>query len=72
MQKDLDQKGCLVVYFSAEDEDINPEDVEYTDILLACARHLEGLKHADSQPVLNWLKDRWQMLNDVLQLADVE
>lgn len=57
-----------MVYFSAEDEDINPEDVEYTDILLACTRHLlEGLKTADPKPVLNWLKDRWQALSDILQ-----
>jgi hypothetical protein len=39
LQKDLEEKGCKGVYFSAEDEDINPEDVEYTDILLACTRH---------------------------------
>lgn len=68
LQRNLDQKGCLVVYFSAEDEDINPEDVEYTDILLACTRHLlEGLKTADPKPVLGWLSDRWQALNAVLQ-----
>lgn len=68
LQKDLDEKGCFVIYFSAEDEDINPEDVEYADILLACTRHLlEGLKMADPQPVLSWLKDRWQGLSDILQ-----
>jgi len=68
LQKDLDQKDCFVIYFSAEDEDINPEDVEYADILLACTRHLlEGLKAADPQPVLSWLKERWKTINDILQ-----
>lgn len=68
LTQDLEQKGCMVVYFSAEDEDINPEDVEYADILLACTRHLlEGLRIADPKPVLNWLKERWQALQDVMQ-----
>jgi len=68
LQKDLDRKGFFTVYFSAEDEDINPEDVEYADILLACTRHLlEGLHQADSSPVLNWLRERWQALNDILK-----
>ncbi|MBC7969818.1 MAG: BrnT family toxin [Verrucomicrobia bacterium] len=32
LQAELDKRGCFVVYFAAEDGDINPEDVEYTDI----------------------------------------
>jgi len=68
LQADLDKKGCFVVYFAAEDGDINPEDVEYTDILLACTRHLlEGLKSVDPEPISHWLRDRWQALNAVLQ-----
>jgi hypothetical protein len=56
------------VYFAAEDTDINPEDVEYTDILLACTRHLlEELRNVDPNPVLSWLRDRWQALTAVLQ-----
>lgn len=67
----LENKGCTVVYFSAEDEDVNPEDVEYTDILLACTRHLlEQVKEADPKPVLSWLRERGQVLKDVL-LMDV-
>lgn len=72
LQQDLNRKGCTVVYFSAEDEDVNPQDVEYTDILLACARHLlEDLKQAaqqsDATPVLDWLRDRAQALSEILQ-----
>ena len=69
LQKDLDEKGFFVVYFAAEEEDIDPEDVQYTDILLACTRNiLTALKDiADSQPVLNWLNERWDNLKDILQ-----
>lgn len=68
LKADLEQKGCYVVYFAAEDTDINPEDVEYTDILLACTRHLlEELRNVDPNPVLSWLRDRWQALMAVLQ-----
>jgi hypothetical protein len=71
LKQDLERKGCTVVYFSAEDEDVNPEDVEYTDILLACTRHLlEGVKEADPKPVLSWLNERAQDLKAVL-LTDV-
>jgi hypothetical protein len=71
LKQDLENKGCTVVYFSAEDEDVNPEDVEYTDILLACTRHLlEGVKEADPKPVLSWLRERGQALQDVL-LTDI-
>jgi hypothetical protein len=71
LKQDLENKGCTVVYFSAEDEDVNPEDVEYTDILMACTRHLlEGVKEADPQPVLSWLRERGQALQDVL-LTDI-
>ncbi len=71
LKQDLEQKGCTVVYFSAEDEDVNPEDVEYTDILLACTRHLlEQVKQADPKPVLSWLRERGQTLKEVL-LTDI-
>jgi hypothetical protein len=69
LQKDLDEKGFFVVYFAADEADIDPEDVQYTDILLACTRNiLTALKDiADSQPVLNWLNERWDNLKDLLQ-----
>jgi AAA ATPase domain len=71
LKQDLENKGCTVVYFSAEDEDVNPEDVEYTDILLACTRHLlEQVKEADPIPVLSWLRERGQILKEVL-LTDI-
>ncbi|MDJ0676209.1 MAG: ATP-binding protein [Calothrix sp. MO_167.B42] len=71
LQEFLDNNGCFVVYFPADEQDIEPEDAQYTDILLACTRHLiEGLKNANPAPLLNWLKSRWQDLQD-LALAEV-
>jgi len=67
LKQDLETKGCTVVYFSAEDQDINPEDVEYTDILIACTRHLlETVQEADPRPVLSWFQERKQVLEDLL------
>ena len=56
----LEEQKFYVVYFAADEEDIDPEDAQYTDILLACTRHLlEDLKNsANPAPLLNWLKDR--------------
>lgn len=67
LQKYLHDQGYFVVYFAADKTDIEPEDTEYTDILLASTRHvLEGLKDiAKPDPLLNWLKSRWQSLKDL-------
>ena len=70
LKADLEQKGCFVVYFAAvgDDGDIDPQDVQYTDILLACTRHLlEELKTADPQPLINWFRERGKALYDVGQ-----
>ena len=67
LEQHLDQQGCFVVYFPADEEDIDPEDAQYTDILLACTRHLlERLKdRTDPASLLNWLNERWQDLKDL-------
>jgi hypothetical protein len=74
LKRDLENHGCLVVYFAAvgDNEDIDPEDAQYTDILLASTRHLlEGLKDADPRPLLSWLKGRWDSLQS-LALTEVQ
>ncbi|MEW6499107.1 MAG: ATP-binding protein, partial [Cyanobacteriota bacterium] len=67
LKKSLEEKKVYVVYFAADEEDIEAEDAQYTDILLACTRHiLEDLqKSANTEPLRNWLKDRWQELQDL-------
>lgn len=69
LQKYLDEQSFFVVYFAADEEDIDPEDVQYTDILLACTRNiLAAFKDkSNSQAILNWLKERWKDLNYLLQ-----
>lgn len=70
----LEEHGCFVVHFAADAEDVDPQDAEYTDILLACTRHLlEALlpkTKADPQPLMNWLHDRWSSLKE-LALTEV-
>ncbi|TAE61536.1 MAG: ATP-binding protein [Nostocales cyanobacterium] len=69
----LEARKFYVVYFAADEEDIDSEDAQYTDILLACTRRLlQDLKTiGDPQPVLNWLKERWQDLKD-LALTEIQ
>lgn len=63
----LEKNHCFVVYFQADQEDIDSEDTQYTDILLACTRHLlEDLEGcANSDPLINWLKSRWESLRQL-------
>ena len=72
LKKYLEENQCFVVYFSADKEDIDSEDAQYTDILLACTRHLlQDLRDNNPDPILHWLKDRWQELQE-LALTTVE
>ncbi|MFB2974999.1 hypothetical protein [Microseira sp. BLCC-F43] len=64
----LEAQKIYVVYFAADEEDIAPEEPQYTDILLACTRHLfQELRNANPQPLLNWLRDCWDDLKDLLE-----
>ena len=69
LKQDLEKQKFYVVYFAADEEDIQSEDAEYTDILLACTRHiLEELKNsANPNLLLNWLKNRWEDIKDLAQ-----
>ena len=61
-----------MVYFAADEGDIDPEDAQYMDILIACTRHLlENLKQADRRIFLPWLEARWQDLTD-LALTEIK
>lgn len=67
----LEQQRYFVVYFAADEQDIEPQDAEYADILFACTRHLvEAIKLKNHNPLLNWMKDRWESLKD-LALTEV-
>ncbi|MDY6936938.1 MAG: SAV_2336 N-terminal domain-related protein [Cyanobacteriota bacterium] len=67
LKKYLEDRNHVVVYFAADEEDISVQDAQYTDILLACARHLlEELSHANPEPILNWFKGGLWNLQDVM------
>ncbi|MBD2388772.1 AAA family ATPase [Cylindrospermum sp. FACHB-282] len=73
LKKYLEEREFYVVYFAADEEDIDSEDAQYTDILLACTRRLlKDLREiGNPKPVVNWLKDRWQELKD-LALTEIQ
>jgi AAA ATPase domain len=72
LKKYLEERKCHVVYFAADEGDIDPEDAQYTDILIACTRHLlENLKDADRRLFLPWLEARWKDLVD-LALTEIK
>ena len=67
LKKYLEDQKFYVVYFAADAEDIQSEDAQYTDILLACTRHLlEDLNQsANPNRLLEWIKQRIQELKDL-------
>ncbi|MDJ0714373.1 MAG: AAA family ATPase [Prochloraceae cyanobacterium] len=67
LKKFLEEKNFYVVYFAADEEDIQSQDAQYTDILLACTRHLlEDLNQsANPNPLLEWVKNRVEELKDL-------
>lgn len=67
LQASLKEKGYRVVYFAAEESDIDPEDVQYTDILLACTRNLLNALKGDETRIKSWLRSRKTELMDALQ-----
>ncbi|MGD2182099.1 ATP-binding protein [Lusitaniella coriacea] len=67
LQGYLRQHDFFVVYFAADEEDVDTEDTEYTDILLACTKHLlRQLKNTNAQPLRDWLRRFWDDIKDVL------
>jgi hypothetical protein len=66
LKQHLEDNGCFVVYFDAGPS-MNTIDIEYTDILLSCTEHLTlAIRDAYSQPILDWLKARWNSIKDFL------
>lgn len=62
----LEQQKYFVISFAADEEDIEPQDADYLDILFAFARHLtEKIKLQKGNPLLNWLKFQWDSLKDL-------
>jgi hypothetical protein len=60
----LQQQNYFVVYFAADQDDIEPQDTEYADILFACTRQLfQQIQLNETQnPLWQWAKGRWAEL----------
>jgi hypothetical protein len=67
LKKTLEQDGYRVVYFAAEEADIDPQDAQYTDVLLACTRNLLKNLQGDQGPIQAWLQARGAELGKVLR-----
>ncbi len=68
----LQGKSYQVVYFAINDEDVEPNDTEYADVLFACTKNLvQTVQLRGRNPLIDWLRDRWQSLKD-LALTNVE
>lgn len=67
----LEAQNFFVVYFAADDKDIEPQDTEYADILFACTRQLvQQIRLQTNNPLTRWVGDRWESLKD-LALSEV-
>lgn len=66
----LEENDFYVIYFAADEQDIQSEDTQYTDILLACTRHLleELNKSANPDTLLQWVKKRLTELKDIASM----
>ncbi|MEM8640711.1 MAG: ATP-binding protein [Cyanobacteria bacterium P01_G01_bin.54] len=76
LEEYLDKNGCLVVYFDADLQDVDPQDADSTDILLACTRHVLRKLQNYAQPetlakLTQWFQSRVQELKDVA-FAEIE
>lgn len=68
----LETKHYKVVYFAADDEDVEPQDTEYADVLFACTKNLvRSVPLAGTNPLIEWMRDRWQSLKE-LAVTEVE
>ena len=65
----MKEEGYQVVYFAADSEDIQVEDTEYSDIILACVKQLVKKLNAQDKTIkekfLKWGKKFIQSLKDV-------
>lgn len=67
LKADLEQQDYCVVYFAAEEADLDPEDCQYTDILLACTHNLLKQLNGDQSRIQSWLQSRATELVDAMQ-----
>lgn len=69
LQEELEKQKFFVVYFAADQDDIEPQDTEFADILFACTRHLlQKIKlEGNANPLQVWATSRWEELKSLAQ-----
>lgn len=72
LQKYLENNNCFVIYLNS-DEYLDFNNVQYTDILLACTRSIIKELKADAIPLRNWLMERCENLKKLgLSIFEIE
>ncbi|MEM9245715.1 MAG: ATP-binding protein [Cyanobacteria bacterium P01_F01_bin.153] len=69
LKERLESQDFSVVYFAADQADIEPEDASYADVLLACTRNLLDQVRLETKenPILGWLASRWGEFKELAQ-----
>ncbi len=74
LQDSLQKKNFRVVYFAVDDGDLEPEDTQYSDILVACARQLITKLRPQGGPMDNSKLKAWmdRLFRDLRELGLME
>ncbi len=66
----LKDQGFLVVYFAADNGDLEPGDVQYADILLSCVTNLlKAVPPTTAQqdhPLMGWVQKNWEWMQQFI------
>lgn len=69
LKEALLKQKYLVVYFPADSEDIDVEDTEYADILIACTKHLIKMIDLEDKKPLKFLSNWLEKIKEGLLLT---
>jgi hypothetical protein len=66
----LSDQGFLVVYFAADNGDLEPGDVQYADILLSCVTNLLKVVPTpaaqQTHPLIAWVQQNWEWIQQFI------
>jgi hypothetical protein len=66
----LSDQGFLVVYFAADNGDLEPGDVQYEDILLSCVinilKTVPAPSTSQSHSLMGWVQKNWEWIQQFI------
>jgi len=69
LEQPRDGQNYLVVYFAADEEDLDSNDVDFSDILFAVIKELASqLREKDIELRPGWFRSIWEEIKGILQL----